>query len=98
MSQAFAAAPSLQQRMLVLYGAHDEIVPPGPTEKFIAALPEASAQTRVVAYYDDGYHMLLRDLEGPIVQRDVQNWIFAPQAPLPSGADHRGNEVLVSKN
>jgi acylglycerol lipase len=97
MSEAFAAAPALQQRMLVLYGAHDQIVPPEPTEKFVAALPEDTAKKRVFAYYDQGYHMLLRDLDRAVVQRDVQNWIFAPSQPLPSGADHRGLDVLISR-
>lgn len=98
MSEAFAAAPQLNQPMLLLYGAHDEVVPPRPTEKFITALPPVAPGQRVLAYYDDGYHMLLRDLEGSLVQRDVESWIFAPGAPLPSGADHRGVEKLTNQS
>jgi acylglycerol lipase len=98
MSEAFAAAPQLQQRMLLLYGAHDQVIPPGPMGKFIAALPPVAPDTRVLAYYDQGYHMLLRDLDGQIVQRDVANWIFAPSAPLPSGADRRAAEALTPQS
>jgi alpha-beta hydrolase superfamily lysophospholipase len=95
MSQAFAAAPQLHQRMLLLYGAHDEIIPPGPMKAFVADLPPAAPGQRVLAYYDHGYHMLLRDLEAKLVQRDVESWIFAPKAPLPSGADQRGENELA---
>lgn len=98
MSEAFAAAPQLRQHMLVLYGAHDEVVPAEPTEKFIAALPSDAAEDRVLAYYDNGYHMLLRDLEASLVERDVESWIFAPTEPLPSGADRRGVQILAQKN
>lgn len=96
MSDAFAAAPTLKQRMLLLYGAHDEVVPPGPTQKFVDALP--SGEQRVLAYYDKGYHMLLRDLDGAVVQHDIESWIFTPDAPLPSGADHRGAEMLAQRS
>lgn len=98
MSDAFAAAPALKQRMLLLYGANDQVVPADPTEKFVAALPQAAARDRVLAYYDRGYHMLLRDLEGSLVRRDVESWIFSPTMPLPSGADHRGAKMLVQRS
>jgi acylglycerol lipase len=98
MSEAFAAAPRLRQHMLLLYGANDQVIPPGPTQKFIAALPPAAPGTRVLSYYDHGYHMLLRDLEGQLVQRDVENWILAPGAPLPSGADSRAVEALTPQS
>jgi len=98
MSAAFAAAPKAQERMLLLYGAHDQVIPPEPTEKFIAALPSASAEERVFAYYNDGYHMLLRDLEAKLVERDVESWVLDPSEPLPSGADRRATEALVPKS
>lgn len=98
MSAAFAAAPKTRDRMLMLYGAHDQVIPPEPTEKFIAALPPASSEERVFAYYNDGYHMLLRDLEAKVVERDVESWIFDPSEPLPSGADRRATEALIPKS
>ncbi len=98
MSEAYAAAPQMGQRMLLLYGAKDEIVPARPVRKFVAALPAAAPGQRVLAYYDKGYHMLLRDLEGSVVQRDVESWIFTPDAPLPSGADRCGTETLLPKS
>jgi acylglycerol lipase len=98
MSDAFAAAPLLRQRMLLLYGAHDQVVPSEPMKAFIAALPPVAPGRRVLAYYDNGYHMLLRDLDAKLVQRDVESWIFTPDAALPSGADHRGVEVLTPRS
>jgi acylglycerol lipase len=98
MSEAFAAAPQMKQRMLLLYGAHDEIVPPAPVRQFIEDLPPVPTGQRILGYYDKGYHMLLRDLEGPMVNRDIASWIFRPDAPLPSGADRRGDAVLAPQS
>ena len=69
--------------MLFLYGRNDQIIPQEPTEAVIAAL---GARVGVRAY-DKGYHMLLRDLEGPVVNQDVADWIFL-QKPL-------GNESRI---
>lgn len=59
--------------ILFLYGAKDQIIPAKPTEAVIAGLGAKAKVTR----YDNGYHMLLRDLEGEKVDRDVADWIFA---------------------
>lgn len=57
--------------ILLLYGAHDQIVPAEPTEAVIAALGG-----RVEAHrFPDGYHMLLRDLHAEAVWRTVDDWI-----------------------
>jgi alpha-beta hydrolase superfamily lysophospholipase len=98
MSEAYAAAPLMRQRVLLLYGAHDQVVPPGPTRKFVDALPPVAPGERTIAYYDAGYHMLLRDLEAELVENDVENWIFSPAAPLPSGADRRGVQVMAQRD
>lgn len=61
------AAPPI----LFLYGKNDQVIPAEPTEAVIAALgPKAD-----VHRYDHGYHMLLRDLDGPMVWQDARNWI-----------------------
>ena len=58
--------------ILFLYGKDDQIIPRPPTEAVIAALgPRAT-----VHVYDKGYHLLLRDLEGPRVSQDVADWIL----------------------
>jgi len=95
MSEALEAAPQLKQRTLLLYGAHDELVPADPVKQFVNTLPRHSAGEDKIAYYDAGYHMLLRDLEGAKVAADVEDWIFRPDAPLPSGADVAGAEKFL---
>jgi len=94
MSEAFEAAPYLKQRTLLLYGAHDELVPAEPVKQFVNALPRRAGED-TIAYYDAGYHMLLRDLGRAKVAADVEDWIFHPDAPLPSGADIAGAEKFL---
>jgi alpha-beta hydrolase superfamily lysophospholipase len=65
-----------------LYGAHDPIIPRGAALRAARKLP-ATART---AWYRDGWHLLTRDREGPLVWNDVLAFIRDPAAPLPSGA------------
>jgi len=58
--------------ILFLYGANDQIIPAKPTEAVIATLGAKAKVTR----YDHGWHMLLRDLEGESVARDVADWVL----------------------
>ena len=69
------AAPPI----LLVYGKRDQVIPAPPTEAVVAALGSRAEVHR----YDRGYHMLLRDLDGPIVWSDILDWI-GRQAP-PSG-------------
>jgi alpha-beta hydrolase superfamily lysophospholipase len=80
MGAALQAAPRFAARALILYGAHDQIVPRRPVEAFIAALPTAAAARQDVAFYPAGYHLLLRDLGGPKVIADIIAWIDDPGA------------------
>jgi alpha-beta hydrolase superfamily lysophospholipase len=89
MDAAQEAAPRLRASTLILYGENDELVPPGPTKRFFARLPPPPRARWRVALYDDGYHMLLRDLDAERVWADILAWIADPAAPLPSGADRR---------
>ena len=71
-----------QVPVLYLYGAHDQIIPRR------AAL-DAARKLRPgdqTAYYAHGWHLLLRDHQGPLVWRDVLAFIREPGAPLPSAA------------
>ncbi|EWY40457.1 lysophospholipase [Skermanella stibiiresistens SB22] len=83
MSRGAAAVPSLPSPALVLYGRNEQVLPRPPIVKTLAALPR---QTKV-AIYENGYHMLMRDLEAATVLDDIAHWIADPAAPLPSGAD-----------
>lgn len=92
MDAAMEAAPALSERTLLLYGAHDEIVPREPIHNFVAALPARTAGERRLAYYPFGYHMLLRDLDGAMVADDVASWVLDTAAGLPSGADRAAGD------
>ena len=94
MDDAAAAAPRLHAPMLFLYGDRDEVIPKDPTRRFLAQLP--LDERRRVAFYPKGYHMLLRDLDAPVVRADVAAWLANRTAPLPSGADAHAQETLAA--
>ncbi len=96
MDAALAAAPQMTVPSLLLYGGRDEVIPEEPTKLFIEHLPPAGPASRRVAWYPDGYHMLLRDLEGPVVMRDVESWIADRAGPLPSGADRGKGQMAAA--
>ena len=90
MDKGYDAAPLLTGPALVLYGAHEEVIPEDAALALLRRLPPAGTQTARaprLAVYRDGYHMLLRDLQAATVHRDVAAWIADPAAALPSGAD-----------
>lgn len=87
MTLAQNAAPEFNEHALILYGAHDELIPARAMRRFVARLPKVPPGRRCIAYYRNGYHMLTRDLEAAVVIRDMESWMAAPAAPLPSGAD-----------
>jgi acylglycerol lipase len=75
MDEARGAAGEIRHTLpiLFLHGAKDQVIPPKSAAAAIAAL-DGHAEVRE---YANGYHMLLRDLEGPQVQDDVANWVLA---------------------
>lgn len=82
MQHAWSETGRLGVPTLYAYGAKDQIIPRDAAFHAAAALP-ASGRT---AYYADGYHLLLIDLENPKVWDDVIAFIHDPAAPLPSAA------------
>jgi acylglycerol lipase len=87
MDQALAAAPHFHAPALFLYGGHDELVPPRATAATWRALPRSRESGPVVAFYPNGYHLLLRDKDRATPIDDILAWIRQPDAPLPSGAE-----------
>lgn len=98
MDAALASVPALRHRTLLLYGANDQIIPPQPTCRLLRKLPAATAEDWQVAWYPDGYHMLLRDLQGEQVVTDIAHWMLTP-GPLPSGStvppDEWGSRICL---
>ncbi|HWT10149.1 MAG TPA: alpha/beta fold hydrolase, partial [Roseomonas sp.] len=85
MDAAVAAAPRFRAPALLLYGGRDRLVPARPTRALLAALPDPAHQR--AGFYAAGYHMLLRDTQGPLVAQDITAWAKEPRTPLPSGAE-----------
>lgn len=71
--------------MLVLYGAHDEILPPAPMCTWLETLRGRDGWQ--IALYPSGWHLLTRDLDAPRVLEDLAAWFERPGSGLPSGAD-----------
>jgi alpha-beta hydrolase superfamily lysophospholipase len=84
MDAALAAAPKFHARALFLYGGKDDLIPKQAALATWRALPNPGPRR---AYYPDGYHLALRDLERQTVIKDIVSWMEHPGAPLPSGAD-----------
>jgi acylglycerol lipase len=78
MDSAFLSARLIDTDTLVLYGKKDEIIPQKPTFEFLKALHTLYPQNKTVKIYQNGYHMLLRDLQAPTVWQDIASWILVP--------------------
>ena len=85
MDDARATAPRVHLPYMMMHGLGDRIVPQEPVRAAIAVMPPRSDSK--LAFYKDGYHLLLRDKEGKKVAVDVVAWVEDHQAELPSGAD-----------
>jgi len=79
---------------LILYGEHDDVIPIEPTRQMLMSLPGDDEGLRRVALYENGYHMLIRDVAAETVWQDIEAWINSPEATLPSGADHHAARLL----
>ncbi len=94
MDAALNSAEKLNADTLLLYGKKDEIIPPEPTMLFVQNLLSHQPINKTVAYYDNGYHMLLRDLQAPLIWRDIAHWILDAKSGLPSGADKNSSKLV----
>lgn len=81
MDEAYESAERLSTPVLLLYGDHDEVIPPAPIMEIADKLPGGGMFVR----YENGWHMLLRDKQREVVWRDMLGWIWDQTAPLPSG-------------
>ena len=75
MDKAFDSAEAFRATSLILYGEKDEVIPRKPVFDFYERLPlRVQSQQRMILY-DNGYHMLLRDLQAEKVLTDIIDWI-----------------------
>jgi acylglycerol lipase len=82
MEDASERSANLDGDVLFLYGAHDQIIPRRSAVATARRLPH-SART---AYYENGYHWLLRDLQAEVVYADILAFLEDGDADLPSQA------------
>lgn len=71
MGKAYRGADAVDDAILVLIGEKDEIIPLEAMEKTARRLNGSVAIRR----YEDGWHLLFRDLQAETVWRDVAEWI-----------------------
>lgn len=84
MDAALSKGEKLRLPTLVQYGKNDQIIPKEPMLRVLGKMP---ATTRK-AFYEQGYHMLLRDLQGEKPLADIAAWIADRNNPLPFGSDN----------
>lgn len=82
METAAERVSALPAHTAFLYGARDQIIPRAAAERAARALPQGAR----TAFYQNGWHMLLRDLQAPVVFADVEAFIRDTAAPFPSAA------------
>jgi alpha-beta hydrolase superfamily lysophospholipase len=70
---------------LLLYGAQDSLVPPGPTRAALRQVRPGEGPR--VGVHGDGFHLLLAGRGRAVVVEDILAFIDDPAAPLPSAAD-----------
>ncbi len=75
MDEAYEAADSYSLKTLVLYGHHDQIIPREPVLNAFQRFAAESPGQKQLIIYENGYHMLLRDLQAEKVMQDIVAWI-----------------------
>lgn len=94
MDAAYAAASRFDRKVLFLYGARDEIIPPKPmTDVFSQRLHGRFANRQRLLVYPKGYHMLLRDLQAEVVWNDILCWLGSPGETFPSVREKSAVEI-----
>ena len=75
MDAAYAGAEHYSLKTLLLYGRHDEIIPQEPVFDAFERFQVGPGGEKQLILYENGYHMLLRDLHGEDVMKDIVAWI-----------------------
>ncbi|MDD2851942.1 MAG: lysophospholipase [Desulfuromonadaceae bacterium] len=83
MDAALSQAGKLRAPTLVQYGKHDQIIPRKPMFLMLEKVPVTTRK----AFYKNGYHMLLRDLQREKPLADIAAWVSNRNGRLPFGKD-----------
>ena len=77
MDNAQLATSELNSDTLILYGKNDEVIPKQPTCEWLQSLPANGLHSTRTLIYENGYHMLTRDLQADTVLQDIADWLLA---------------------
>lgn len=80
MSEALDHPPGFVQPTLVLYGFHDQIVPPRAVCAWFGHLATQGAQQLRIVLYPEGFHLLTRYRGANHTREDIAAWIEDPDA------------------
>ena len=83
MDEALARSEGLRVPTLVQYGKNDQVIPKEPTFLMLEKMPAGARK----AFYGEGYHMLLRDLQAEKPLADIAAWIADHRTRLPYGSE-----------
>ena len=85
MDAGYDAAQRVHLPYLMLHGMGDRLVPTATVRAALEIMPPRADSK--LAFYKEGYHLLMRDKQGPVVAADIAAWMGNHEAELPSGAD-----------
>ncbi len=74
MGQAQAACTNFRQPALILYGGHDQLIPPEAMRRCWDAIPRNAPV--ILAYYPPDYHLITRDHERATPDADIIAYIL----------------------
>ncbi len=76
MDAGYERADRFNLTTLVLYGRNDEIIPKEPVLDMFHRIPEPFPGRKQLILYENGYHMLMRDLQAEKVLQDIVDWVY----------------------
>lgn len=76
MDLASVRAGDITVPTLLLSGAQDQVIPPDAIDALHQDLSALELPIYRRCYYETGYHMLLRDLNGGVVIEDIEHWVL----------------------
>ena len=89
MDRAMLASSEVPGNILLLYGKQDDIIPAVPTCQLLERLSYNETTRLSAVIYEQGYHMLTRDLQAAVVLEDIATWIMEHEKPVIPGSDLR---------
>jgi acylglycerol lipase len=89
MDNAMLASNIVPGNILLLYGKNDDIIPALPTCELVERLSHNGTTRLSAVIYEQGYHMLTRDLQAGLVLEDIATWILEHEKPGVPGSDMR---------